>query len=158
MSYIIELARWSTRIEEAAAIHRRLSSALAIPWEPAVRHLMDGDIELQEPMTVFWTDALLGLQRLKVPFLFHCDGASRPRVTWSLTGRHPYEGSSLAAAIMHDFAFCERPPLTGGTRMTIEYAAALYRLMLETRSGEEWPIEFRVVLGPTALRLWRSHD
>lgn len=37
-----------------------------------------------------------------VPKGFHCDGASIPRILWSIVG-HPLEGGPLRAAIVHDW-------------------------------------------------------
>lgn len=55
-----------------------------------------GRIRLLRPVSV-----ILGGRRIIAPKGFECDGASIPPFFWPIVG-HPFSGSSLRAAIIHD--------------------------------------------------------
>lgn len=61
----------------------------------------DGSVKLLEHVRFEITD-LCGVEVvIEIPAGFHCDGASIPKVLWSIVGS-PLDGGPLRAAIVHD--------------------------------------------------------
>lgn len=84
---------------------------------------------IKNPVIYTWTDEA-GSHLVQVPASYVTDGASVPRVFWSLVG-HPLGKRTLPAAILHDFCFSGHPTLSDGTPITFEYAADLYLAMMK---------------------------
>lgn len=68
-----------------------------LPSELRVAFTARGRVRLLEPLT--WTDAH---ETLTVPAGFISDGVTSPAITWPFVG-HPYSGSLLRAAVLHDW-------------------------------------------------------
>ncbi len=91
---------------------------MAIYKPPVVTILNDHDFELVEPFVFGWEEVtalpLASRQwRITIPAGFSFDGASVPRVCWTLTGLLP-SGVHLGAAAVHDYAYERRGRIIRG--------------------------------------------
>jgi len=83
---------------------------------PIITILNDHEFELVEPFTYEWqeeTDHVVATQRITIPKGDCTDGASVPRICWSLTGLLP-TGVHMGAAAMHDYLYQRRGELCKG--------------------------------------------
>ncbi len=79
---------------------------------PVVAILNDHEFELVEPFVFQWTENNT-VHRITVPRGFAFDGASVPRLCWTLTGLLP-SGVHLGAAAVHDLIYQRRGLLNEG--------------------------------------------
>jgi hypothetical protein len=79
---------------------------------PVITILNDHQFELVEPFIFGWQDTVIP-ERIVVAKGYPTDGASIPRISWSLTGLLP-TGVHLGAAVMHDYLYQRRGKLTEG--------------------------------------------
>jgi len=61
-----------------------------------------GDHEIELLADLLYCESLN--KNLKVPKGFVCDGASIPRIAWSIVG-YPMEGDYVEAAVIHDYLY-----------------------------------------------------
>jgi hypothetical protein len=81
---------------------------------PVVAVLNDHEFELIEPFLYCWQDAASGvLYKMTVPAHYPFDGASVPRICWTLTGLLP-TGVHLGAAAVHDYLYQRRGQIRDG--------------------------------------------
>ena len=94
--------------------------------------LTDDTVRLREDVT-FSVVNLCGVKlEIDVPKGFICDGASIPRIFWSLVG-HPLSGGPLRAAIIHD-ALC----VQSSTRAERRFADTVFYWVLEQCCVPYW--------------------
>lgn len=75
---------------------------------PIITILNDHEFELVEPFVFEWEDEKTGeRRRITIPSGYPFDGASVPRICWSLTGLLP-TGVHLGAAAIHDYVYQRR--------------------------------------------------
>lgn len=79
---------------------------------PAVRPLNDREWELVRPFIYTWEDGFTSYC-ITIPLGFAFDGASVPRIVWTLTGLIP-TGAYLGAAAVHDYCYQRRGRLLRG--------------------------------------------
>jgi hypothetical protein len=80
---------------------------------PVVAILNDHEFELAEPFLYCWKDAAGIFYRITVPAHYPFDGASVPRICWTLTGLLP-TGVHLGAAAVHDYLYQRRGQIREG--------------------------------------------
>jgi len=77
---------------------------------PDITILNDSQFRLQQPLRYQWTESS-GTYLITVPSWYVTDGASVPRVCWTLTGLLP-TGVHFGAAVVHDYLYQRRGLLT----------------------------------------------
>jgi hypothetical protein len=97
-----------------------------------VEILADGRVRLLEDVT-FSIQDLCGVRvEIDVPAGFVCDGASIPRMFWSIVG-HPMSGGPLRAAIIHD-ALCAQARTPRARR----FADTIFAWVMEEQCVPRW--------------------
>lgn len=87
---------------------------LPIYRPPVITILNDHEFELVEPFTYEWQDEKSWeWWRITIPAGYPFDGASVPRICWTLTGLLP-TGVHLGAAAVHDYGYQRRGRLLRG--------------------------------------------
>ena len=79
---------------------------------------------LKKPLIIeFWDPKPGEIERVVIPSGFSTDGASIPRLLWSLLGINPFSPKIITAAICHDFIFnpiiCKNPREADGLMIKI---------------------------------------
>jgi hypothetical protein len=110
-----------------------------------LRYVMRGDFIHQ------WTDSYGVTRRIKVPAAFDYDGASIPRLCWSLLGLNQ-DGILRAAAAVHDYIYRE-----DGLVITqqIRNAHGIWRTIVARWDRKDSDILFRKMLKEAGVKKHR---
>jgi hypothetical protein len=135
----------------------RVTTMIHAPRNIAVKCFADDDWRLEHDVGYSFV-AGGNVRGIVVPKGYSTDGASIPRFLWRIAG-HPFMKENLAACILHDYCFTNRPYI-GHNRCTFKQSADLYRAVQEYNGAGWWSITaHRIgILSPFARRVWRSHD
>lgn len=94
--------------------------------------LPDDTVRLREDVTFSVVD-LCGVKlEIDVPKGFVCDGASIPKILWSIVG-HPLSGGPLRAAITHDWLCCQ-----ARTKSERRFADCCFDWVMEQSGVPKW--------------------
>jgi len=80
---------------------------------PVFAVLNDHEFELREPFVFEWLEND-DLHQITIPAGYSFDGASVPRICWSLTGLIP-TGIHMGASAVHDYCYQRRGLISGNT-------------------------------------------
>lgn len=99
----------------------------------AVRPLVDGRMAVDVEHTVAVTTVRGITHTVTLPEGYPFDGATIPRIVWSVIG-HPFEPRFLLAAAVHDW-YCERAAETRDYQLRVIGDAVFFALLRRTGVG-----------------------
>lgn len=97
-----------------------------------VQMLPDSTVRLLEDVTFSVADMCGVVLTVDVPKGFVCDGASIPKVLWSIVGS-PMDGGPLRAAITHDWLCCQ-----ARTKSERRFADCCFDWVMEQSGVPKW--------------------
>ena len=120
--------------------------------QPDIRPISDTHYRLEQDYeyTWFWRQHY---NALKIPAGFVADGASVPRIAWTLSGLRP-DGLLRAAALLHDAHYRYKGRLPEGWHTYIEYDE-WQPVMTEWRRKEADQL-FLQVMKQAGMKAWRA--
>lgn len=123
---------------------------------PVITILNDREFELVEPLIFEWADPLEW--QITIPAGFPFDGASVPRICWTLTGLLP-TGVHLGAAAVHDYGYQRRGRLIRGEIKTKENGEWV-PVPINWNNRKKWDDLFLLIMkaaNETPWKAWAMH-